>query len=116
MKRKKMESSHKTQKDQEKRIAGLIDGKRQPLSGASDYAKGDAKGIDFLAEAKQTAGKSLSIKQAWLEKIDREAMAVNKYPILTVHFLNMNKLTPKDWIMVPDWIFKEMYEAWKKRF
>jgi hypothetical protein len=109
-----MESSKRTQKAQERRAALLIDGKRQPMSGADERAKGDASGERFLAEAKQTAKQSFSIKQSWLEKIDREAMAVNKWPILTVQFLNMDKLAPKDWVMLPDWLFKELVETYNR--
>lgn len=103
-------SSKYSQKAQEKRLGKLSGGKRQPLSGASMYAKGDVSSPLFLGEAKQTANLSLSIKQQWLKKIDEEAMAVDKIPFLAIEFLNMPKMSSKDWVMVPDYIFKDFIE------
>ena len=103
-----MISTKHTQKKQERSIAALIGGRRTPLSGASDYAKGDAKGKVYLAEAKETAKGSYSLKQAILAKIDQEAMAQDRYPMLTVRFLNMPPLASKDWVMVPKYVFEAL--------
>lgn len=86
----------------------MMDGKRQPFSGASEKAKGDVKSDKFLGEAKQTADKSISIKQEWLIKIDEEAMAQDRYPILAIEFLNMPKRNTKDWILIPSYVFEEL--------
>jgi hypothetical protein len=90
----------------------MLNGKRQPLSGANEMAKGDVRSEYFLGEAKQTQGKSLSLKLEWLEKIDGEAMAVDKYPLLAIEFLNGNPRSPKEWVSVPKHIFQEMFEVW----
>ena len=114
--RKKMiKSDKKTQKRQEKEIAGMVGGKRQPFSGASERAKGDGISDDFLIEAKQTEKQSLSIKLKWLEKIDEEAMAVNKYPLLAIEFLNADPRASKDWIAVPKYVFQELFDSWKDK-
>ena len=65
----------KSQK-QEKNIAkkGFV----TPGSGAIWPFKGDVVFEDYLVEAKRTDKKSMSVKEDWLEKIFKEALAVGK--------------------------------------
>jgi len=95
-------------KDTEKRLASRLGGKRHGMSGAHYTLKGDLSTKSLLVESKSTEKASISVKQAWLEKVDAEAMAQQKVPALAVTFQNMNKRTDKDWIMVPIRFFENL--------
>lgn len=82
-------NTRKFSKAQEKRVASVINGKVQPNSGATPYAKGDVKSQDTLFECKTcvTPKQSFSIKKDWLLKNKREAMQMGKrYSILAFNF------------------------------
>ena len=74
----------KVSKIQEKRIADLIGGKRQPLSGANELHQGDVKSDEYLVEAKMTGKKQISIKSDVLNKICDEAYGRSRKPLLAV--------------------------------
>ena len=66
---------------QEKTVANKFNGRTIKKSGATLFAKGDAKlGNSFLAECKTktTDSDSISIKKEWLEKIRSEALFMGK--------------------------------------
>ena len=90
----------KKSKKQERRVASLIGGVPTPGSGAFSGHKGDIKHDRFLLEAKRTDAQSLSIKKAWLDKIDVEAHQAGKYPGLTIQIgSRSNCLVPdEDWV------------------
>ncbi len=105
--------------DQENRVAKSVNGRRQPGSGSSIYAKGDviqdsSGAFDlkrFLIECKQTKHASLSIKGSWLSKITREAMAVGKEPALAFEIKgNDDPVVEQDWIALPMSVFKRLME------
>ena len=65
---------------QEKKIAKTVNGKVQPNSGATLFAKGDIKTDKWLFEAKtcMKEQESFSIKREWLDKLKSESFAMNK--------------------------------------
>ena len=67
-------------KQQEKKVAKAVEGKRQPNSGATPFYKGDIVTQDWLIECKtKTADcKSFTIKEDWLVKNEEEAFAMGK--------------------------------------
>lgn len=71
-------------RNQEKAIAKRVDGNVCIASGAVPGNKGDVRGEHFLVEAKRTDKSSISIKQAWLDKIEKEARAIGKSPQLHI--------------------------------
>ena len=76
-------------KQQEKKVAKAVGGKRQPNSGATPFYKGDIVTQDWLIECKtKTADcKSFTIKEDWLLKNEEEAFAMGgKYPALCFDF------------------------------
>lgn len=109
-----MLSNKKSVKNQEKDFAKTLGGKRQKMSGAHPDYKGDVLSEEFLGEAKQTANKSLTIKEDWLVKIDNEAMACNKMPIMSLKFLNMNLKTPNEWYLMPKYVFEILFDAYNE--
>jgi|NGEPerStandDraft_6_1074524.scaffolds.fasta_scaffold51222_3 hypothetical protein len=110
-----IESNHRTVKKQESKLAKIIEGNRQPMSGANDKFKSDATSKRFHCEAKQTQNSSISMKLAWLTKIDKEADAVNKYPLLDILFLNAPPRVPNEWIAIPMYVFDLLFEAWREK-
>ena len=94
-------------KRQESRLAKMLGGRRQPASGALDFAKGDVKTDLLLLEAKRTGKKSLGVKAEWLEKITREARAEGRIPALSIE-LPTNHATPTDWTMVPTEFLRDL--------
>jgi len=67
-------------KQQEKKVAKRLDGKRQANSGATPFYKGDVVTQDFLIECKTktTDCKSFTVKEDWLLKNEEEAFAMGK--------------------------------------
>lgn len=103
------ESDDGTPRAQEERIASAVGGRRVPASGASPFSKGDVSQDRFLIECKQTVAASLSVKQAWLEKITGEAEAQGKYPALSLEIQGgERRLAERDWIAVPRSVFQRL--------
>lgn len=75
-------------KQQEKKIAKAIGGKRQANSGATAFQKGDVITDQFLIEAKTktTDCKSFTIKEDWLLKNEEEAFAMGRESALCFDF------------------------------
>lgn len=75
-------------KQQEKKVAKAVGGKRQPNSGATPFYKGDVITDQFLIEAKTktTDCKSFTIKEDWLLKNEEEAFAMNRDSALCFDF------------------------------
>jgi len=97
---------------QERRVARKTGGRRVPGSGSSPYSKGDVRVPEFLVECKQTIHGSLSIKKAWLNKISREAVALQREPALAVEIKGgpEDPVCERDWVMVPARVFKKLTE------
>lgn len=67
-------------KQQEKKVAKYVGGKRQANSGATAFQKGDVITDQFLVECKTKTkdSKSFTIKEDWLLKNEEEAFAMGK--------------------------------------
>lgn len=67
-------------KQQEKKVAKVVHGKRQLNSGASPFAKGDVVTKDWLIECKTKTKdcSSFTVKEEWLLKNEEEAFAMDK--------------------------------------
>lgn len=81
-------------KQQEKKIAKAVGGKRQANSGATAFQKGDVITDQFLIECKTktTDCKSFTVKEDWLLKNEEEAFAMNRDSALCFDFgPNANK-------------------------
>lgn len=90
-------------KAMEQRIARILRGKRIPLSGAMRMYKGDVEiplrlpDKKYIIECKLSAGRtgsndsSIRIQFTWLEKIRKEAVAMNAlFGVLIIHFFQRN--------------------------
>lgn len=74
---------------QEKAVAKTLGGRKNVNSGATAFIKGDVQLDKFLVECKTvtTPKASVSIKCDWLEKLKKEAFAMNKpYSMLAFNF------------------------------
>lgn len=94
----------------EKRLAKLTGGKQTRASGALDFEKGDLKFTVLLAEAKATVRKSLSLKYEWLVKITKEALPLNRRPVVFISFVEesgKDKLYG-DWVLIPRTLYEEL--------
>lgn len=120
------ESTHRKPKKQEKKVAELIGGKRQPASGAFGLFKGDVCRDDekfpLLVECKRTTNnRSFRLELSHLTKITNEALNTGKHPALAVQFDRLavelagrarnESPASEDWIVVPLSTFKAMLEA-----
>ena len=67
-------------KQQEKRVAKAVGGKRVANSGATMFGKGDVNTSKFLIECKTCTEprKSFTLKQEWFDKNKEEAFAMHK--------------------------------------
>jgi Holliday junction resolvase len=85
-------------------VAAAIGGRRVPGSGASPYARGDAKNERYLVEAKQTAKDSIRVTWGWLAKITRQALGAGRVPALAIEVrcgAPRDPLVPTEWVCVP---------------
>ena len=67
-------------KQQEKKVAKAVNGKRTANSGATPFQKGDVVTTDWLIECKTKTKdcSSFTIKEDWLLKNEEEAFAMGK--------------------------------------
>lgn len=67
-------------KQQEKKVAKAVSGKRTANSGATKFSKGDVTTKNFLIECKTCVEpkKSFTLKREWFDKNKEEAFAMNK--------------------------------------
>lgn len=67
-------------KAQEEAVAKEVGGIRQLNSGATPFAKGDVKSMQFLIECKTKTkpSDSISIKKEWIEKLVQESLFEGK--------------------------------------
>lgn len=106
----------KASRKQEKRVASRMGGSRMSRSGAGRRAvsgsgrrivniaggKGDVSTDVLLGECKTIVkGASISVKQAHLIKITREAHLAGKSPAEIISFPLMPDDTDNDWILIP---------------
>lgn len=70
----------------EERTAAALGGRRMPGSGNQPHAKGDVRGVEFLAEQKDTLKKSYTLTRAELNKIRDEATARGLIPVHVLAF------------------------------
>ena len=75
-------------KQQEKKVAKKLGGKRQANSGATAFQKGDVITDQFLVECKTKTkdSKSFTIKEDWLLKNEEEAFAMGRDSALCFDF------------------------------
>jgi len=75
-------------KQQEKKVAKSLGGKRQANSGATPFQKGDVITDQFLIEAKTKTKdcKSFTVKEDWLLKNEEEAFAMGRDSALCFDF------------------------------
>lgn len=74
---------------QEESVAKATDGRVQPNSGATSFAKGDVKQDDVLIECKCKTkdSDSISVKREWIEKNEKEALFMGKpYSAVAISF------------------------------
>lgn len=83
---------------QEKLSAARTFGTDRPRPNKSD---GTAFLDLFQREVKSTEHESLSLKAAWLEKLDREAAAVQRKPLLVACFGTMAPGVDPQWAILP---------------
>jgi hypothetical protein len=95
---------------QENAAANLVGGKRHAGSGSIKTYKSDASSEFWRIECKQTEKDSMGLKVQWLEKITREALSTNKKPMMHLRFQNTAVDVAKDWILMPEWVFKALCE------
>jgi hypothetical protein len=87
-------------KKHEARLAKIINGKRNAISGAFWNRKGDVRSQDLLIEHKWTGKVSFTVKAAVLEKIVKEAILDGRMPVLGFSLNNENYilLTENDFL------------------
>lgn len=98
---------------QENAVAKALNGRTTPNSGATPFFKGDVVAGSFLIECKtcETQKKSFSIKQEWLEAIERERVETRKgYCALAFSF---GPGQPNHYV-VDEYTFKAMLDALAK--
>lgn len=68
----------------EKETCSFFGLKKTPASGAIWTSKSDAYTDDFRIEIKETENESISVKNSVLDKIEKEANATGKTPLLLI--------------------------------
>lgn len=83
-------SIHRMSRRGEEKTARQIQGRLQPGSGATPWAKADVKSSTLLVERKDTAGTHYSLKAAELWKIRQQAVLADRLPVFIVSFNGAN--------------------------
>lgn len=100
-------------KQQEKKVAKAVNGKRTANSGATPFQKGDVITTDWLIECKTktTDCKSFTIKEDWLLKNEEEAFAMAKDPALCFDF---GPSANKRYYIISERLFQTLQEYMKE--
>lgn len=87
---------------QERRLARELGGRTTPGSGAGGM-KGDVRTPDEMIEAKTTSKRQFILKLDALEKLETEARASGKQPVLIVQFADSERpfLHHREWVVLP---------------
>ena len=106
-----IESNRFYSKKQENTVAGLIQGRRTPNSGATHFDKGDVAGDNILIECKtlKKVQKSHTINVEDLDKIQEEAFARGKQ--LAALAFDFGPRQTQYFILRED-DFQTLYQAW----
>ena len=97
-------------KKQESTVAEELGGKRQPNSGATQFAKGDVLLDKFVVECKTktTHCDSISIKKEWIDKVSKEALNEGK-PYSAVAF-NFGP-SEDNYFIIDKYLFEQLLES-----
>ena len=99
-------------REQEKRLAKSLGGRRTPGSG-SKAIKGDVQTRDELVEAKTTAKSQYTLKLEDLQKLERQALGAGKRPVLAIELNNQAKvdLLNREWVLIPRHDYEELRDG-----
>lgn len=90
------------------------DARMMPGSGSLVGAKGDFERRTFKIENKSTQSKVLRLEADWLLKISAEARDAGMVPALAFQFTHEDgRPRHQPWVAIPEWLFKEMLEAYE---
>ena len=106
-------STRKVSKKMEARLAKTLGGKRQSISGATLFQKGDVVTELFAIEAKtsMTPKQSISIRRAWIDKIRREAFAMGKpYSAVAFDFGTRSLGNKETFYIIDEQLFIKLHE------
>jgi hypothetical protein len=97
----------------EKRVIKKLGGKQHAGSGACAGLKSDGSvsaKMEMRVECKSTIHDSISVKKEVLDKIMREALNGNQYPMLTISFVDAEgRAKPGGtWALIPDYVMQEL--------
>jgi len=89
----------------EKRVIRKMGARATIASGSTSRQKGDGRTEKHYIEAKATKHESYSVKLALLRETEKQALAVNRVPMLTISFVDESGQAKRsgDWVMVPLW-------------
>lgn len=98
----------------EARIARRLGGTLTPGSGNQHWPskKGDISHPLILFEAKETEKSTITVNEAVVGKIYREAGNVGKHPALILSAYGMRDPLPRDWVCVPLALFEDMLRVY----
>lgn len=85
----------------EKRISKRTGDNRVSGSGNKPGRPGDLRGDIFLREAKTTKGKGRMINGTELANIVKQALLLNKIPVMEICFEGQSMPVPQDWVLIP---------------
>jgi hypothetical protein len=98
---------------QEKRVAKILGGRRQPMSGAGMFSKADVLHSRFLVECKTTSKQSYSVTKGTLDKLRQQAYDASRAPVL-VFSLDDDRGVPEDWAVIPLNVLKHLLKEDEK--
>lgn len=87
-------------KKQERRVAKVIGGRRQPCSGSLPYAKGDARSEDVIVSCKRTKNKSISITESMLLEVVRLSIGRGLKPVMQIELGGIDPRLGKNWVLL----------------
>jgi hypothetical protein len=84
-------------------------GRRVRGSGAVLGRPGDVSGRKDLQELKATdRTDETRIQLKWLQKIAFQALTQGKYPVCNMRFTKLKPPAPKDWVLIPAEVYKQL--------
>lgn len=79
------------------------------LHGRNKTGRTRARGYQRMIEKKSTAGHSIKLERAWLEKLEHQAFGEGKDPVLVIEF-DTTVLASAQWAVIPLEKLREYFE------
>ena len=103
----KKEPTTKASQKHERSVAKRSGGRLVPGSGNKPGLPGDVGGRTYHRECKTTSKAGFVVSNVILTKVCKEAIAVDRVPLLEIELRGVKPPVPTQWVLIPAEVFED---------